>query len=90
MSILNILLLLSILTFAPLIHALEEALGTPTTVTASPLAVPIAQADPATLGSDAQGSGLNLTGLEDLSGLMTVTTTLCITTTIINPVLNKS
>ncbi len=32
------------------------------------------------LGSDAQGSGLNLTGLEDLSGLVTVITTLCITT----------
>jgi CHAT domain-containing protein/Tfp pilus assembly protein PilF len=49
MSILNILLLLSILTLSPLTHALEEALGTPTTVTSSPLAVPIAQADPATL-----------------------------------------
>jgi hypothetical protein len=31
-------------------------------------------------GSDAPGSGLNLTGLEDLSGLVTVTTSLCITT----------
>jgi S1-C subfamily serine protease len=49
MSILNTLLLLSILTFAPLTHALEEALGTPTTVSQSPLAVPIAQTDPATL-----------------------------------------
>jgi hypothetical protein len=37
-------------------------------------------APPSLSGSDAQGSGLNLTGLEDLSGLMTVTTTLCITT----------
>ncbi len=31
-------------------------------------------------GSDAQGSGLNLTGFEDLSDLVTATTTLCITT----------
>jgi len=83
-------ILLATLFLSPLTHALEEALGTPTTVTTSPFTVHIAQADPATLGSDAQGSGLNLTGLEDLSGLMTVTTTLCITTTIINPVLNKS
>jgi len=48
MSILNALLLLSILTFAPYTHALEEELGTPTTVTSSPLAVHIAQADSAT------------------------------------------
>jgi hypothetical protein len=34
-------------------------------------------------GSDAQGSGLNLTGLRDLSGLVTVTTTLCITTCVL-------
>jgi len=30
-------------------------------------------------GSEASGSGLNLTGLEDLSGLVTTTTTLCLT-----------
>jgi len=31
-----------------LTHALEEALGTPTTVSKFPLAVPFAQTDPAT------------------------------------------
>ncbi len=42
-------ILLATLFLSPLTHALEEALGTPTTVTSSPISVPIAQADSATL-----------------------------------------